>query len=96
MRFVSIPLVDTGQDFDFALLGHQYRGRRYTPGNFIDLDQFMDFDAQTNSLEYYFQNFLSPVDTIDLLEIVKPLSPTLWNGQRHGFGVVMSDLWIIR
>lgn len=96
MNLVSVPLVDTGHDFDFALQGHQYHGRRYVPGNLIDLDQFINFDAQTNNLEYYFQNFLSSVDTIDLREIVKPLSPALWNIQRHGFGVVMSDLWIIR
>jgi len=69
----SVPLVDTGQDFEFALRGRHYQGRRYAPDSLIDLEQFVDFDAQANCLEYYFQDFLSPVDTIDLREIVSLL-----------------------
>lgn len=96
MDVTPVPLIDTGQDFDFSLQGRHYRGRRYSPGSIIDLDQFVDFDADSHDIEYYFQDFLTPVDTIDLRDVVSPLSPALWDRTTQRFGIVHADLWIIR
>ncbi len=99
MQIKTVQPVDTGRDFAFTLGNLHVEGRRYRPGDVIDLEPVVSFTLDSNDLEYHFENFYSPVDTFDIFDVIlAPAYPgvsPVWDQQQTRWGRVAADLWII-
>lgn len=100
MQIKTVPPIDTGRDFAFTLGSQHFAGRCYQAGAVIDLEPLVSFTMDSADLEYHFENFYSPLDTIDLFDVVlAPAYPgvsPVWERGQCRWGRCAADLWIIK
>jgi len=97
MELQTVPQIDNGQSFSVVWNNIEYSGRRYRPGDIIDVDRYVTIDRVNHIMVYHFHDFHSPVESFNLLDVVLlPSSHIIFGGNKTTrFGWVKKHLTII-